>query len=146
MLELTKRLDLLPPRHPERVKMIQTFSDLYAVSVGSVYRALRAKRTPKSMRRAYWGCNAAFPQTMQDRLFRSFFTTHRTISTVYYTSILRRLIPRLDKNNFWDNSLATFFSHLLLPSQGLLKTPLNLPCCTFRGDGQETPTYCSPPK
>ena len=55
-------------------------------------------------------------------------------------------MPRLDKNNFWDNSLATFFSHLLLPFQGLLKTPLNWPCCTFRGDGQETPTYCSPPK
>ena len=61
MLELTKRLDLLPPRHPERVKMIQTFSDLYAVSVGSVYRALRKKRIPKSLRRADAGITRVLP-------------------------------------------------------------------------------------
>ncbi len=61
MLELKKRLDLLPPRHPDRVKMIQTFSDLYAVSVGSVYRALRKKRIPKSLRRADAGMTRVLP-------------------------------------------------------------------------------------
>ncbi|MDL1982386.1 MAG: hypothetical protein LWX02_13190 [Deltaproteobacteria bacterium] len=63
LLELTKRLDLLPPRNSERKKMIQTFADLYAVSVSSVYRALRVKRTPKSMRRADAGITRVLPNT-----------------------------------------------------------------------------------
>jgi len=61
LLELKKRLDLLPPRHSERVKTIQSFADLYAVSVGSVYRALRNKRIPKSLRRADAGITRILP-------------------------------------------------------------------------------------
>lgn len=61
LLELKKRLDLLPPRNHERIKMIQTFADLYAVSVSSVYRALREKRTPKSLRRADAGFTRVLP-------------------------------------------------------------------------------------
>ncbi len=61
LLELKKRLDLLPPRNPERVKMIQSFADLYAVSVGSVYRALREKHIPKTLRRADAGITRVLP-------------------------------------------------------------------------------------
>jgi hypothetical protein len=61
LLELKKRLDLLLPRNPERVKMIQSFADLYAVSVGSVYRALREKHIPKTLRRADAGITRVLP-------------------------------------------------------------------------------------
>ncbi|MEW6290974.1 MAG: IS481 family transposase [Thermodesulfobacteriota bacterium] len=61
LLELKKRLDLLPPRNPERMKMIKIFADLYAVSVSAVYRAVREKRTPKSLRRADAGRTRVLP-------------------------------------------------------------------------------------
>ena len=52
LLELQQHLDLLLSRNPDRIKMIQTFADLYAVSISTVYRCLREKRTPKSLRRS----------------------------------------------------------------------------------------------
>jgi hypothetical protein len=67
LLELKKRLDLLPPRNPERMKMIQRFAELYAVSVSSVYRALRAKRIPKSIRRSDSGITRVLANTDMER-------------------------------------------------------------------------------
>lgn len=66
LLELKKRLDLLPPRNSERVKMILDFAKLYAVSVSSVYRALREKRTPKPLRRADAGMTRVLPNVEMD--------------------------------------------------------------------------------
>ncbi|NOR23583.1 MAG: DDE-type integrase/transposase/recombinase [Desulforhopalus sp.] len=63
LLELQQRLDLLPPRNPERMKMIQAFADLYAVSISTVYRCLREKRTPKSLRRSDAGVTRVLPST-----------------------------------------------------------------------------------
>ena len=63
LFELQQRLDLLPPRNPERMRMIQVFADLYAVSIGTVYRCLRAKRTPKSLRRSDAGVTRVLPST-----------------------------------------------------------------------------------
>ncbi|MCP4338779.1 MAG: transposase family protein [Desulfobulbaceae bacterium] len=63
LLELQQRLDLLPPRNPERMKMIQVFVDLYAVSISTVYRCLREKRTPKSLRRSDAGVTRVLPST-----------------------------------------------------------------------------------
>jgi hypothetical protein len=49
LLDLQKRLDLLPPRNTERMKMIQVFADLYAVSVNTVYRGLSDKRGSQNL-------------------------------------------------------------------------------------------------
>lgn len=63
LLDLQKRLDLLPPRNTERMKMIQAFADLYAVSVNTVYRSLKDKRVPKSLRRSDAGITRVLPST-----------------------------------------------------------------------------------
>ena len=51
LLEIRKRLDMLPERSPERPKIVSEFGELYGVSKGSVYRALRKQRRPKGLKR-----------------------------------------------------------------------------------------------
>jgi len=55
MVDLKRRLEALPPRSPDRKKMIQETADLYDVSVDTLYRALREFTRPKSLRRSDWG-------------------------------------------------------------------------------------------
>ncbi len=61
LLELKKQMDLLRPRALERRKLVQEFATLYAVSDSSVYRALRAKRSPKQLRRSDAGTTRILP-------------------------------------------------------------------------------------
>lgn len=61
--DLQKRLDLLPPRNPQRKIMIHAFAELYAVSVSTVYKSLREKRTPKALRRSDAGATRVLPSS-----------------------------------------------------------------------------------
>jgi hypothetical protein len=61
LIEIKKRLDLLPPRSGERCGLIQAFGELYGVSVNSVYRALRERGRPKGLRRSDAGESRILP-------------------------------------------------------------------------------------
>ena len=51
LTELEGRLGLLSPRSAERKRFVQEFARLYGTSVNTVYRRLRERRRPKSLRR-----------------------------------------------------------------------------------------------
>ena len=55
MVDLKRRLESLPPRSPDRKKMLRETADLYDVSLDTLYRALREFSRPKSLRRSDWG-------------------------------------------------------------------------------------------
>jgi hypothetical protein len=61
LIEIKKRLDLLPVRNGERKDIIQAFGELYGVSINSVYRALRERRKPKGLRRSDAGKSRILP-------------------------------------------------------------------------------------
>jgi hypothetical protein len=52
LVNLRRRLDALPPRHPDRTAMLMAAAELYGVSRATLYRALRQHLRPKSVRRA----------------------------------------------------------------------------------------------
>jgi hypothetical protein len=52
LVNLRRRLDALPPRHPDRAAMLMAAAELYGVSRATLYRALRQHLRPKSVRRA----------------------------------------------------------------------------------------------
>ena len=61
LVEIKKRLDLLPARSVERNNVIKAFGDLYGVSINSVYRALRERAKPKGLRRSDVGKSRILP-------------------------------------------------------------------------------------
>jgi hypothetical protein len=52
LINLRRRLDALPPRHPDRAAMLASTAALYGVSRATLYRALRLHLRPKAVRRA----------------------------------------------------------------------------------------------
>ena len=52
LLDLRRRLDELPPRHPGRRALVEGAAGLYGVSHATVYRALAGQLRPKGLRRA----------------------------------------------------------------------------------------------
>ena len=52
LLDLRRRLDDLPPRHPGRRALVEGAAGLYGVSRATVYRALAGQLRPKGLRRA----------------------------------------------------------------------------------------------
>ncbi len=61
LIEIKKRLELLPPHSEERKNVVKTFGDLYGVSLNSVYRALRERGKPKGLRRSDVGKSRILP-------------------------------------------------------------------------------------
>ncbi|GAA4249271.1 hypothetical protein GCM10022293_11950 [Azospirillum formosense] len=52
LVNLRRRLDTLPPRHPDRLEILRSAAELYGVSRATVYRALQRQLRPKGVRRA----------------------------------------------------------------------------------------------
>jgi hypothetical protein len=52
LINLRRRLDALPPRHPGRTEIPRSTAELYDVSRATLYRALRQHLRPKAIRRA----------------------------------------------------------------------------------------------
>jgi hypothetical protein len=52
LINLRRRLEALPPRHPDRAAMLASAAALYGVSRATLYRALRRHLRPKAVRRA----------------------------------------------------------------------------------------------
>jgi len=55
LFELINRIEPLPFRCSERKEIIIEFADLYGVSINTVYRRLRERKKPKSLRRSDYG-------------------------------------------------------------------------------------------
>lgn len=67
LVDLRRRLSLLPPRDPGRAEVMNRAAQAYGVSVWTIYRALRELTRPKSVRRADHGTTKVAPQAEMDR-------------------------------------------------------------------------------
>jgi hypothetical protein len=67
LVDLRRRLALLSPRDPTRTKVIARVAAAYAVSVWTIYRALRQLTQPKSVRRSDHGSIRAMPADGMER-------------------------------------------------------------------------------
>jgi hypothetical protein len=67
LVDLRRRLSLLPARDPGRVEVIPRAADAYGVSVWTIYRALRELTRPKSVRRSDHGSTRAAPVAEMER-------------------------------------------------------------------------------
>src|SRR3546814_12675937 len=52
LIDLRRRLSLLPPRDPGRTEIIARAAEAYGISIWTLYRALRELNRPKSVRRS----------------------------------------------------------------------------------------------
>lgn len=52
LVNLRRRLDVLPARHPDRKEILKSTAELYGISRATLYRALRQHLRPKAVRRA----------------------------------------------------------------------------------------------
>lgn len=67
LMDLQRRLGILPPRSHERRQVIQAAAQLYGVSEPTLYRALRERGRPKAVRRADRGVPRALPLEAMER-------------------------------------------------------------------------------
>jgi hypothetical protein len=67
LVNLRRRLDALPARHPDRRAMLESAATLYGVSRATLYRALRQHLRPKSVRRADRGKPRKLPAAEMER-------------------------------------------------------------------------------
>jgi hypothetical protein len=67
LLQLQRRLDGLPQRHPERVAQIASVADLYGVTSATVYRALRDLKKPRAASRSDCGHPRKIPLAEMER-------------------------------------------------------------------------------
>jgi hypothetical protein len=52
LVDLRRRLDTLPGRHPDRARMIEQAAALYGISTTTLYRQIRTLHRPHPVRRA----------------------------------------------------------------------------------------------
>ena len=67
LVDLRRRLALLPPRDSGRSEVIARAAEAYGVSVWTIYRALRELTRPKSVRRSDHGSTRAAPLATMER-------------------------------------------------------------------------------
>lgn len=67
LVDLRRRLSLLPPRDPGRTEIIGRAAQAYGLSIWTMYRALRELNRPKSVRRADHGATRVAPQAEMER-------------------------------------------------------------------------------
>ena len=67
LVDLRRRLSLLPPRDAGRTEIIARAAQAYGISIPTMYRALRELSRPKSIRRADHGRTRVAPQAEMER-------------------------------------------------------------------------------
>ena len=67
LINLRRRLDLLPKRCPERRLLIKETAKLYGVSIDTLYRALRERVRPKALHRSDRGTPRKLDQASMER-------------------------------------------------------------------------------
>lgn len=111
LVEIKKRLDLLPPRSEERKNVVKTFGELYGVSVNSVYRALRDRGKPKGLRRSDVGKSRILPTSEME----------------WYCQVIAAMkIRTLNKKNHHlstAEAIRILENSGILTSQGLVQVP-----------------------
>jgi hypothetical protein len=67
LMDLRRRLGTLPPRSPERRRIIQATAALYGVSEPTLYRQLRQHRQPHAVGRSDRGVPRILPTSALER-------------------------------------------------------------------------------
>lgn len=67
LINLRRRLEDLPSRHPDRKNILESVATLYGVSRATVYRQLREQLKPKGVRRADRGKSRKIIQNVMER-------------------------------------------------------------------------------
>src|SRR3546814_14510209 len=67
LIDLRRRLSLLPPRDPGRTEIIARAAEAYGISLWTLYRALRELNRPKSVRRSDHGATRVAPRAEMER-------------------------------------------------------------------------------
>jgi hypothetical protein len=67
LLDLRRRLATLPPRSPERRRVMQDTAALYGVAEVTLYRAVRERLQPRALRRADAGVPRVLPKAQMER-------------------------------------------------------------------------------
>ena len=96
LIDLHRRLDLLPVRSSERRELIQQASNLYDISESALYRQLRSLYKPKSIRRSDFGEPRSMPKITMEQYceiiaslkIRTMNKNGRHISTVRAIEVL----------------------------------------------------------
>lgn len=67
LVDLRRRLSLLPPRDPGRTEIVARAAEAYGISISTLYRALRELNRPGSVRRSDHGATRVAPQAEMER-------------------------------------------------------------------------------
>lgn len=67
LVDLGRRLSLLPPRDPGRTEIVARAAEAYGISISTLYRALREVNRPRSVRRSDHGATRVAPQAEMER-------------------------------------------------------------------------------
>jgi predicted DNA-binding transcriptional regulator AlpA len=67
LLDLRRRLSSLPPRAPQRRRLMQEIATLYGVSEPTLYRAVQQQGKPRAVHRSDRGEPRVFPKTELER-------------------------------------------------------------------------------
>lgn len=67
LVDLRRRLSLLPPRDPGRTEIVARAAEAYGISISTLYRALRELNRPRSVRRSDHGATRVAPQAEMER-------------------------------------------------------------------------------
>jgi hypothetical protein len=67
LINLRRRLDTLPPQHPERTTFLQHAASLYGVSRATLYRQLQQHVRPRPVRRVDRGKPRKLPTSELER-------------------------------------------------------------------------------
>lgn len=67
LVDLRRRLSLLPPRDPGRTDIVSRAAEAYGISISTLYRALRELNRPRSVRRSDHGATRVAPQAEMER-------------------------------------------------------------------------------
>lgn len=121
LLDLRRRLSALPPRSPERRRVMQEMAHVYGISEDTLYRALRERARPRALRRMDRGTPRALPHDQMERYceliaalkIRTSNKKGRHLSTATAIRLLE------------DYGLETPDGHVQAPKSLLKKTTIN---------------------
>ena len=80
LIDLNRRLNLLPPRSHQRRIVLQQTAELYGVSEATLYRALRKQSRPRALKRSYF--DSSYELTVTFRLRTAPDSAQRADGTV----------------------------------------------------------------
>ena len=111
LVQLRQRLDRLPPKSPARAAHIAAVAQLYGVSSTTVYRTLRALRTPRAAPRADRGTPRVLPRADLER------------SCERMAALKRRTTNKQGRHLSTPRAIEILEQYGVETAQGLLRAP-----------------------